>query len=124
MDDMVESLKSKKKIRYEVYSPIIGFKRFSAEHWVHTHPDVIPCDVYGGNYTWGYDNLVPTENMESQPLILKKAPRFSGEAYVRPSLKQINFLVTKKHIIYELEFLYGKKPSNTSWFWKAYCNCQ
>jgi len=30
-----------------------GADRFSAEHWVHSHPDTEPCDLYDGNFKWG-----------------------------------------------------------------------
>jgi len=32
-----------------------GDSRFAAEHWVHSHPDTEPCDLYDGDYITGYD---------------------------------------------------------------------
>jgi len=32
----------------------IGSGRYAAEHWVHSHPDVEPCDVYAGGYRYAY----------------------------------------------------------------------
>jgi len=31
-------------------SSLEGFGRYAAEHWVHSHPDTEPCDLYAGSY--------------------------------------------------------------------------
>jgi len=31
--------------------------RHAAEHWVHSHPRVKPCDLSNSNYTWNYDGV-------------------------------------------------------------------
>merc|ERR1712008_524511 len=33
----------------------IGCDRWAAEHWVGSHPDVEPCDLYAGGYKQGYN---------------------------------------------------------------------
>jgi len=30
-----------------------GGNRYAAEHWVHSHPDTQPCDIYDGKFRWG-----------------------------------------------------------------------
>jgi len=30
-----------------------GGNRYAAEHWVHSHPDTQPCDIYDGEFKWG-----------------------------------------------------------------------
>jgi hypothetical protein len=35
-----------------------GLGRFSAEHWIYSHPELLPCDLYEhANFTWGYWGL-------------------------------------------------------------------
>jgi hypothetical protein len=34
----------------------IGNGRYAAEHWIHSHPNVKPSDLYTSpDYTWGYE---------------------------------------------------------------------
>ena len=36
---------------------LLGAGRFAAEHWMTSHPSVVPCDVYPGAYDWGYYHI-------------------------------------------------------------------
>ena len=56
----------------------IGLKRFAAEHWIYSHPSVMPCDLSNDEkFIWSYHN-VPNVDFE---IDLKPAPRFELEAY-------------------------------------------
>lgn len=35
----------------------MGAGRFAFEHWVHSAPTVVPCDIYEGPFLWGYKGL-------------------------------------------------------------------
>lgn len=36
----------------------IGLGRFAAEHWLCSHPSLVPCDAYpGAEFSWGYDHM-------------------------------------------------------------------
>lgn len=58
-----------------------GLGRYLAEHWMHSHPSVKPCDLYPGKeFTWGYFNIPQGGTAEQREL--KSAPRFKLEDYV------------------------------------------
>ena len=49
----------------------IGKGRFAAEHWIHSHPSVMPCDLSKDKLcVWPYDNI-PSYYFEMD---LKPAP--------------------------------------------------
>ncbi|KAL7491916.1 hypothetical protein ACHAWT_001355 [Skeletonema menzelii] len=45
---------------------MVGVGRHAAEHWVHSHPSVQPCDVSTSDFVWGYDNLPEDDSFELQ----------------------------------------------------------
>ena len=58
-----------------------GRGRYAAEHWIHSHPSVVPCDLYTDRkFTWGYHN-VPFSKTFRKKLML--APRFDLRTYIR-----------------------------------------
>ena len=60
----------------------LGVGRFAYEHWVHSHPDVRPCDVLDHPFHYGYDNLPP----EDYRIRLAPAPRYRpGHPYYKYS---------------------------------------
>jgi hypothetical protein len=120
MDTMVQTAKTTYRTRKKPAPWKLGSSRFSAEHWVHTHPDVIPCDVYQGDYVWGYEDLAQSANESTQQLQLMKAPRFFNERYFKKYVRSNSFFHSKDYRLFELECLYGRKPPNTSWFWSFY----
>ena len=61
--------------------PCKGWGRFLAEHWVHSHPSVKPCDLYPGKeFIWAYENIPQGAKLELREL--KLAPRFQLEDYI------------------------------------------
>ena len=97
-----------------------GRKRYAAEHWVHSHPDVLPCDLHtDSKFTWGYTN-VPYSN--SWPKRLKVAPRFTLKTYVRwPECAGRGMTVQQRLV--EYDHLYpGKRPGPNWYGWALYPN--
>jgi hypothetical protein len=45
-------------VNFQGNNPCRGFGRSFYEHWVHSHPSVMPCDLYSGEaFTWGYTSI-------------------------------------------------------------------
>jgi hypothetical protein len=115
--------------------------RFALEHWIGSHPDIRPRDVYGDNYIYGYQAL-PHEDSRWEPN-LREAPWMplgtyfktfasSNEAYKgRPSayLKLVtsssdltrNWFCGQARLL-EFMMLYNKIPSVEHFFWSYYTN--
>ena len=102
----------------------VGRERHAAEHWVHSHPDVIPCDVCPGTCVWNYERLPSNDNWKPD---LVYAPRFpmiedyEEEDYllsVRKSAQGAWFSLVGR--IHEWKALYGKVPNEKSWVWNYY----
>ena len=53
--------------------PFMVGNGFSSGHWINSHPDVCPCDVYPGTYLWAWDRLPSNSKWKPD---LKYAPRF------------------------------------------------
>ncbi len=89
MNDTMDSLKKNQTLFDEMFADkffvnfFIGLERFSSEHWIHSHPNVVPCDVLPNNFAfvWGYDNI-PEDSNKWEPE-LHVGPRFPFDTYVR-----------------------------------------
>jgi len=108
----------------------VGMGRYAAEHWVHSHPSVKPCDVLPmvGNdspatsFKWGYDFL--PHNVRWLPE-LESAPRFPLEEYVSPGhvenkLQPITKWTRLQGRLFEWSYLYNATPPEDSWVWDYY----
>ncbi|GAB5369585.1 hypothetical protein AAMO2058_001417700 [Amorphochlora amoebiformis] len=104
-----------------------GVGRYAAEFWIATHPDIVPCDVYGGKYRFAYDDL-PKERLF--PLDLKGPLRFPISFY-RERFKTPRFhTVEHIHNLYPYECaaslhrfyfeMNGRGMRRGSWMHKAY----
>ena len=91
---------------------------FAAEHWIHSHPSVMPCDLYKSqSFTAGYEPLPKGNQWEMD---LRPAPRFDHAAYHKPrSLCDGNGFEMEDRLM-EYETLYGEKPSYGWWGWKFF----
>lgn len=89
----------------------VGRERFALEHWVHSHPDVQPCDVDSSSrYMWGYPK-VPTRFM----IQLAPAPRFPWDAYAKPS-EEWHYVGRKEERIAEYQYLYNITIPPPTWY--------
>jgi len=103
-----------------------GLERYSDEHWIASHPDVIPCDCDPTGHMWIYH----TEKTTLANLSWAMAPRHEGApAYnKRARTDKIN----KSRVLRVVEYyylagnlikwfsLYGKGPEPNSWAYKFF----
>jgi len=111
----------------------MGSFRYAAERWVHSHPDVQPCDLSDDvHFTWGYDHVPPPDfKIDLQP-----APRFPLKVYAQqfkaPGYgchysfnieRKVVQVFEKDAILFHLEVcqgLYDKQPPSDWYGWKLY----
>ena len=91
-----------------------GFGRYFFEHWIHSHPSVMPCDLYPGKeFTWGYNN-VPDANFSKN---LQMAPRFDLDVYKITRGDEGTFVY---HRMWNYKQLYNITTLDDSWWgWKS-----
>jgi hypothetical protein len=93
----------------------LGVGRFAAEHWVLSHPDNKPCDLYTDpSYTWSYGNI--PDNLSAHFNQLAKAPRFDLKSYVKKNVCVGRGTVLQKRLN-EYMKLYGRVPDELWWGW-------
>lgn len=92
----------------------LGLERYAAEHWVHSHPLVSPCDVYDGAWMW-MGGGVPGPGWQPQ---LSFAPRFDMERF------RLYLAYNRQELFlwrcYEWKFLYSQLPPASSFWWTHY----
>ena len=100
--------------------PLIGYQRFASEHWIHSHPSVVPCDTLPSNYTfmWMYNNL-PDVNVKWET-DLHVGPRFTLESYLNNGVLYKIQWFTLAGRLYEWDQLYNEVPDKNSWVWFYY----
>ncbi|KAL7540337.1 hypothetical protein ACHAXR_011541 [Thalassiosira sp. AJA248-18] len=100
-------------------NPCKGRGRYLGEHWVHSHPSVMPCDLYPGKeFTWAHLR-VPSGDLRKE---LRRAPRFRFDEYVLPGMclsehpetLSINDFVELRKQNYEM--LYNITDLEESWW--------
>jgi hypothetical protein len=101
----------------------VGLGRFAAEHWVHTHPYNIPCDLYRPDkYVWGYSGLPALEEID-QPKWNERhwhastAPRFNKAKYQRKSCVPMYNI---SRVLDQFQGLYRLTPAYDWWGWSWY----
>ena len=97
-----------------------GVGRFAAEHWVYSHPDVVPCDLHSNRkYTWKGKPL-PYRDFEK---VLKLAPRFDLNTYIKPEKQGCGKVgQSLEERISEYKKLYELSPPASWWGWTLYSN--
>jgi len=99
----------------------IGKGRFAAEHWIHSHPSVSPCDLdRNATYPWAYqhfNDVCPGYNFKME---LKAAPRFNLSTYDIGAKECGRWGLILQDRLIEYQSLYGAKPSDSWWGWKMY----
>jgi len=103
-----------------------GRSIWSAGHWVYSHPDVSPCDVYSEkSFTWNNDNIAANDDWTPD---LAYAPRFPSlldyekkyERFITSPERSRRQWVSLPGRIHEWNFLYKKIPDQKSWVWDFY----
>lgn len=92
-----------------------GAGRFSAEHWIHSHPDVQPCDLYTDPaFTWNYSPLPEGDFTK----VLQPAPRYDLSAYIKNEIPCGQAGQLRQERLDEYAALYGgAKPPASWWGW-------
>jgi hypothetical protein len=98
-----------------VHPSAIGQGRFASEHWVYSHPDVLPCDVDGSSsYTWNYYDVPQHFTPELRP-----APRFRFRRYLSPDMP--NQHGQREERINEYKHLYNIDTPPQTWYgWRLF----
>merc|ERR1711884_1027800 len=112
----MNSVKEASKYRKRFPDYCFGASHFAAEHWVHSHPSVMPCDLSTSNYTDSFENI-PRNDFEIK---LETAPRpelFGSKNHERCPQKAGGWNILK-----EYEYLYGEPASESWWGFKIYDN--
>lgn len=92
-----------------------GVGRFAAEHWVHSHPQVRPCDLHiDKRYVWNYSPLPDGDFIKD----LQPAPRYSMAAYIFNQCGKNGQLLQQR--LNEYDALYQEKPPQTWWGWQFF----
>jgi hypothetical protein len=97
----------------------IGRNRFAAEHWVYSHPLVMPCDLCrDARFQSGYRNIPPI-NFERR---LAMAPRFGKlrRLTTKPKGQCGSIGRGLKERLDEYKLLYNATPVSTWWGWAFY----
>lgn len=106
-----------------------GHGRYAAEHWIHSHPTVKPCDLLmDENFVWSYkSNKILNMTLDLQP-----APRFPLSVYLARYDKsdmmkhscgynpRNNSKVYEEVRVNEYQFLYGEDPPDDWFGWNTY----
>ena len=93
--------------------------QYSAEHWVHSHPSVKPCDLFTDpKFTWNYDEIPTVEDLR-QSLELAPAPRFDLKTYLKPDIRLcVGRGVSQKVRLDEYKRAYNMTPEHDWWGYK------
>merc|ERR1712232_1058917 len=98
-----------------------GLGRFSAEHWIHSHPTVVPCDLHSNStYFWGQVTpypLLPGYDFKPE---LKFAPRFTLDTYAIDKDVCGKWGLLLEDRLAEFQSLYGEEPPESWWGWNVY----
>jgi hypothetical protein len=95
-----------------VHPSCLGAGRFAAEHWIHSHPYVQPCDLYTNpRYGWGYEKLEEFQGMQNFELAL--GPRFERSDW-RVGCPYSDL----QHRLNEYQLLYDMVPGDDWWGWE------
>lgn len=106
MDEVYETLVQNKR----AHDSCVGKGRYAAEHWVHSHPNVKPCDLYRNeHFSWGYEGL---KEFDPKDFKLKPAPRYKLDQW--PDGGDYSDLV---HRLKEYRLLYNATPADDWWGW-------
>jgi len=90
--------------------------RYAAEHWIHSHPSVRPCDLHTDpKYVWLYEPLPDGDYVKEFQL----APRYPLKTYVKKEYCAKDGQSLQQRLD-EYKVLYDVSPSKSWWGWKLY----
>lgn len=97
-----------------------GVGRYALEHWIYSHPNVVPCDLHiDPRYTWKGKPLPFHDYMK----VLKLAPRFDLKTYIKPEKQGCGKVgQSLEGRIDEYKKLYDLSPPASWWGWNLYTN--
>ncbi|GKY90307.1 hypothetical protein MPSEU_000004700 [Mayamaea pseudoterrestris] len=129
------SLSNWKMTLYETGPGYLGVGRYSSEHWIASHPDVVPCDLSRTARLehWWEEHSERTANKES---VFEKslAPRHDIHSpYFRLNHSLLDSIVTNPSradreyflltgFLHKWLTIYKQVPSSYSWVWKWFPN--
>ena len=100
-----------------------GRGRFFFEHWAHSHPSVVPCDLYNGTeYFYGY-RKVPDGSFEPDlKMAIKRFPRGLYDGLYDGSCGKYKGVTSAGHAlvtdrIWGYEMLNRERPDKSWWGW-------
>ena len=102
----------------------LGVNRYAMEHWIGSHPDILPCDVFSrvdGYPKIGYNVLQTKLQPASMTPTLRWAPGMGFKEHWTNKYK-IHPWFRKAGRLYEYRFLYKKEPDKDSWFYSFWKN--
>ena len=101
----------------------LGIGRYSAEHWINSHPSVKPCDVHPDlSYIAGYKGT--PENADQIEWDLKLGPRYNMTAFKHFYEKSASYCAgwgtSLEDRLLEYDQLYSEAPSSDWWGWSFF----
>lgn len=108
--NVMDAVETRLVTKPETHGSCVGKGRWAAEHWVHSHPSIKPCDLYNNSaFAWGYDGLAEYQEGDFDFAI---APRYHLDEW--PSGCEFSDLT---HRLKEYRFLYNMTPGEDWWGW-------
>ena len=96
----------------------VGRDRYSLEHWIGSHPNLQPCDIYSRKYTHGYRDLPSIQSVWTAHLAT--APRFDIHTFLKISSLRGEWYCGQARL-WEYAYLYdGIQPDPDHFVWKYY----
>jgi len=98
--------------RKTLQESFMGIGRYANEHWITSHPDLVPCEV-DENGIWTKAPTIPV--FENIAKILRKNldPK-------REDLNRAEYVLLPGKMFMWNSLYNGARPSNNSWFWEYY----
>ena len=93
----------------------LGLGRYAYERWVWSHPDVEPAEIVPYGKTFDFSKF-PQEWSPVLGRAAKAGPKWFGMG----GGKFISSFARLEGRLFEWEYLYHQKPSNSSWIWRYY----
>jgi hypothetical protein len=116
-----------------------GRMRWAAEHWIHSHPTVKPCDLYNNrSFLFNYENLpdlrgktttmVSNNNNDDDDdndkdiFTLQSAPRYDLSTFSATGVCNKTGVGTLHDRLEEYQKLYHLEPDSSWWGWRFWSN--